>query len=65
MPTQEYAYFIEKDFSRYAGEWIGILGKKVVAHGATFKEVAEIVDREFGAKKVLITRVPSKVAQLL
>ncbi|MEK6941249.1 MAG: DUF5678 domain-containing protein [archaeon] len=65
MTYSNYDFFIKTDFSKYAGEWVGILGNKVVAHGASFKEVAEIVDREFNLKKVLITRIPAKVAQLL
>jgi len=60
----EYEHYIKSDFTSYAGEWIAILAKKVVAHGATFKEVAEIVDKEFAGKKALITRVPPKVTQL-
>lgn len=65
MASSTYDYFLETDFSDYSGEWIGLLGSMVVAHGSTFKEVAEIVDREFKSKKVLITRVPPKMAQLL
>lgn len=65
MVSVSYEFFLKEDFSRYAGEWIGILDKKVVAHGASFKEVAEIADREFSSKKMLITRIPAKMAQLL
>ena len=65
MASKTYEYFVKTDFSKYAGEWIGILEKKVVVHGASFKEVAEIVDKEFKSKKVLITRAPTKMAQLL
>lgn len=65
MPQTTYDYFLKNDFSKYAGEWIGLLDNRVVAHGPTFKEVAEIVDREFNSKKILITRIPQKIAQLL
>lgn len=64
MKSKSYEHFLESDFSQYAGEWIGILENKVVAHGANFKEVAEIVDSEFPSKKVLITRIPQKIARL-
>ena len=65
MALTNYDFFIKADFSKFAGEWVGVLNSKVVAHGSNFKEVAEIVDKEFQSKKVLITRIPAKMAQRL
>jgi len=60
-----YKYFLKADLSKYSSEWIAIFNDKVVFHGSNFKEVAEMTDKEFKGKKVLITRVPSKIAQFL
>ena len=65
MAETEYDFYIASDFSSYAGKWIAVLADKVVAHAASFREVAEITDREFAGKKVLIGRVPAAMAQLL
>ena len=65
MTETEYDFYIASDFNNYAGEWIAVLADKVVAHAASFREVAEITDREFAGKKVLIGRVPTAMAQLL
>jgi hypothetical protein len=61
----EYDYYISTDFNRHAGKWVGILNKQVIVVGKNFREVAEKVDKEFAHKKVLITRVPTKVMQIL
>ena len=61
----EYDYYISTNFDQYVGKWVGIFNKKVVASGKNFKEVAEKVDKEYAHKKVLITRVPEKILQIL
>mgnify|MGYP001578494383 CR=1 FL=1 len=61
----EYDYYIDGDFSGYAGKWIGIFQKKVVVSGKSFKEVAEKVDENFPKKKVLIARIPLAQVQIL
>ncbi|MEK6902521.1 MAG: DUF5678 domain-containing protein [archaeon] len=61
----EYDYYISTDLNQYTGKWVGILNKEVVAVGKNFKEVAEKVDKNFARKKVLITRIPEKVLQIL
>ena len=61
----EYDYYITADLDQYIGKWVRIFNKKVVATGKNFKEVAERVDKEYAHKKVLITRVPEKIVQIL
>ncbi|MFH0954794.1 MAG: DUF5678 domain-containing protein [Candidatus Micrarchaeota archaeon] len=61
----EYDFYLKNDLTRFSGEWVAIFGEKVVGHNKSFKEVAEMTDREFPGKKVLIARVPEPIAQLL
>ena len=61
----EYEYYLKTDLSRYKGNWIAIAGNKVVAFAASFREVAEKVDKNPEYKKALIARVPEKTAQLM
>lgn len=62
MMTKEYDYFIDTDLNQYAGKWVGIFGKKVIAVKKSFKEVAELVDEQFPHKKVLISHIPENKA---
>ncbi len=65
MQNANYDYYIETNFSNYAGKWIGIFERKVVIAGKTFKEVAEFIDQHFPKNKVLIAHIPLNQAQML
>ena len=41
-----YEWFLKKDLSNYAGKWLAIVDKKVVASGDEAKEVNEIKKKE-------------------
>lgn len=36
-------YLMSMDLSPYAGEWVAISGKKVIAHSKAFKDVHKMV----------------------
>lgn len=55
----------EEDFSKYAGEWIAILGGKVVSHSKNFKEVYEFVKKTFPQERPLIGKLPENIPVVL
>jgi len=48
------------DVSKYTGEWIAIVDRKIVAHGKKFKETYLKVKKKYPEKKPLFAKIPSK-----
>jgi len=43
----EYSFYLNSDFSQYAGQWIALVGKKVVAHDNNAKKAYLKAKKEF------------------
>lgn len=60
-----FEFFLKADFKRYGeDEWLAICESKVVAHGASLKQVIAEAKKACGVKRPLFTRV-SKIAHYL
>ncbi len=57
MVDDDYQWFLKEDLSRYAGMWIAIIDKKVVASDTDFAKVVEEVKKAYPDKNPLITKV--------
>ena len=53
-------YYATADLSEYAGEWVAIVSKKVVAHGQNVKLLMQKVKKEYPSVTPFITKVPLK-----
>ncbi len=60
----EYEWYLEEDLSRYAGMWIAILDRKVVASGRKIAEVLEEFKKAYPGKTPLITKINAKLSVL-
>ena len=58
--TTAYDFYASADLSRYAGEWVAIIGKKVVAHAKSVKSLLENVKETAPGETPFIARVPAK-----
>jgi len=59
-----FSYFLESDLSRYAGEWIALLGDDVVAHGKDAKAVYDDFKSKHPDRTPFLTAVPKAAAIL-
>lgn len=59
-----YEWFLKKDLKDYAGKWLAIVDKKIVASGTNVKEVIEKAKKEHPTKKPFITKVKDKLSIL-
>lgn len=50
---KNYNWYIKEDLSKYSGQWIAILDKKVIANDEELDKVMGVVKK----KKALITKV--------
>ncbi len=57
MVDDDYEWYLKEDLSRYAGTWIAIIDKKVVASGRDVHKVVEEVKKAYPDKNPLITKV--------
>ncbi|MBS3127588.1 hypothetical protein J4410_00400 [Candidatus Woesearchaeota archaeon] len=64
MAYEDYLWYLEKDLSTYAGEWVAIVDKTIVAHGTDLKGVLHRTKQVFPKKKPLITKVNNTLSIL-
>ena len=57
--SKSYEFYAGADLSRYAGEWVAIVGNKVVAHGNSVKEIISKSSEAAPGKPPFIAKVPS------
>ncbi|MHB1907978.1 MAG: DUF5678 domain-containing protein [Nitrososphaerales archaeon] len=63
--SAELKYYSHHDFSQYAGEWIALLDRELLAHGANLKEVyAEAYSKAKG-KTPMFLKVPKTVEEII
>ncbi len=60
----DYDWFIDTDLSSYAGEWIAILNKKIIAHQKDLKMLISIVEETYPGKKASFTKVSKSLSIL-
>ncbi len=65
MPVMGYATYMGLDLSSYTGQWIAIVGEKVIAHGKDAKKTYDEAKKAAGNKQIFITVVPEKGAMIL
>ncbi len=53
----DYDWFMEHDFSQYAGEWIAILNKQVVEHGKDAGKIIEVVKKKYPGKRPSLVKI--------
>lgn len=56
-----YEWFLEKDLSEYAGKWIAIVDRRVVASGKDVNKIFKEVKTKFPNKRPLITKIRNKL----
>ncbi|MDO8634475.1 MAG: DUF5678 domain-containing protein [archaeon] len=59
--SKTYDFYANADLSYYAGEWVAIIGNKVVSHGKNAKQVLENVKKDYPKVVPFIAKVPSKI----
>lgn len=62
-----YDYFINQRLGKYAGDWVVIVRRMVVAHGARrdLKDMVSRVKSKYPDEPFLIAKVPEQTAQIL
>jgi hypothetical protein len=55
--SSEYNYFVKKNLSAYAGKWVAIQNKNIVADSKQISEVAKRVNK-LGLNNVLYAKIP-------
>ena len=64
MAYADYEWFIQKDVSKYAGKWIAIINKEVVAEGKSLTIVLKEAKEKYPKLRPLLTKVRNKLAIL-
>lgn len=58
--TEEINWFSKADFNKYAGKYVAIIGKKVVAFGENAKKVWEEAKKKFPDKTPTLAKIPKE-----
>ena len=59
-----YEWFLNKDLKDYAGKWLAIIDKQIVASGNDVNQIIRETRSKFPNKKPLITKVKDKLSIL-
>ena len=62
---KNYAFYLTLNLDQYAGKWIAIVDKKVVAQGENLKEVYNQSKKEYPGKKPLFDHISKNPLQFL
>jgi Family of unknown function (DUF5678) len=57
-PSKEFDFFIRADLSRFAGQYIAIVGRKVVASGSNAQRVWRQAKRRFPSATPTMGKLP-------
>jgi len=55
----------EERVTKYAGEWVAVVDNIIVAHAKSFKEVYDIVKKQYPGKRPLIGKLPESLPVVL
>lgn len=58
--SPEFEYFLKADLSRYKGQYVALLGKKVVASGVNAKQVWQKARKKFPAQLPTLAKLPKE-----
>lgn len=59
-----YEWFLKQDLSNYAGMWIAIIDKQIVANNKNINKIMEVVKKNYPNKRPLITKINNKLSIL-
>lgn len=62
--TKEFEFFVKTDLSKYKGQYVAIVGDKVIASGENAKRVWEIAKKKTG-KIPTIAKIPKEETLIL
>lgn len=57
---KNYDYYVNADLTVYAGEWVAIINKKVVAHEKSVKKLISKVKESYPKITPFVVKVPAK-----
>lgn len=60
-----YSYFLKADVEGHLGEWIAIVGNKIVAHSKSAKTTYAKAKQECPKEEPLLCKVPTEQAMIL
>lgn len=63
--SQEFEFYSVMDSTEYAGKWVAIVGKQVIASGDNLKEVRKIAKSKAGGKEPLFAKIPKEEETLI
>ena len=59
-----YEWFLKEDFSKYAGKWLAIIDKKIVAVADNAEKAITKAKEQYPTKRPFITKVRDKLSIL-
>lgn len=61
----EYEFFLSDGVDQYAGEWVALCSKEVIAHGKDFEEVYAAARSRCKHRTPFVALVPSRETMIL
>ncbi|MBI2136945.1 hypothetical protein HYU12_00320 [Candidatus Woesearchaeota archaeon] len=55
--STEYNILINEDMKDYAGKWVAVLGKQIIADNSSLSKLLKFVEKKYEGKKPMFTRV--------
>jgi len=61
MTYSDYEWSLKQDFSKFTGEWLAIIDKKIVATNKKLQTVLNLVDKKHPNKEPFLIKVNTKL----
>ena len=62
---KDFEFFLKKDFRRYAGKWVAIKNKKIIASNLNIKKALSLAKRKTGSESFTFAKIPQKNQTLI
>lgn len=63
--SPEFEYFINTPLNKYEGQYIAILGKKIISFGSSAKEVWDRARKKYPGSHPTIAKIPKKEIMIM
>ena len=62
---KRYEFFMKADLKDYVGEWVAIIGNKIVSHSKSAKKAYEDAKRKYPNRRPLLAKIPEREVMIL
>ena len=64
MGYKDYEWYVEHDFSNYAGKWVAIIDRSIVSNNTNLKKLLKDVKQSYPHRTPFVTKINNNLSIL-